>query len=300
MGVDVRTRPVGAKKMAAKRAIGFAQRAARLQKLRREGKHMRRGAIKVAKQGLKPCATYGHRCLGMPDTKLQQVRRQIAKAITWKRCDGTSLTLRLAMLGQEVGHEINAAPVVQWAAVVWEHRVPEDQLQRAWKRQMQEVGLKPSWSKVRGPAGATIMSLRRAGWKWPAWNLMLSRAGLKVQLQEMCPKDVEATIRQDFLDEQWVEWIAQPKFAPLAPRPFIEPLCQTLREKRASEGGKAKNIVRSIVVSGATTQQVLFNRELQEHYACRACLRAVGPPHHRYYICPAFEEQRRRSGSGRR
>ena len=63
--------------------------------------------------------------------------------------------------------------------------------------------MKRRWAAVRGPAGACIMSLPRAGWCWPRWDTFRSREGLLLDLREVCPQDVKAMVLLDVEAELW-------------------------------------------------------------------------------------------------
>eukprot|EP00959_Pyramimonas_sp_CCMP1952_P325037 6803428-Pyramimonas_sp.AAC.1 len=70
-------------------------------------------------------------------------------------------------------------------------------LQQAWRRQQQEVGMKPAWARVRGPAGAVIMSMRRASWIWPAWHTFVTKQGYELNMADACPMDAAAMLRKN-------------------------------------------------------------------------------------------------------
>ena len=154
-GAGRRARPVRAKRM---RALGW--RARKLLGLKRSGARV----LQVAKVGLKPMVTYGMRCLGLPPSIVHKLRRVISASLPGQHI-GRSTTLRLAMYGCDPQHEIAAAPLAAWASAVWDSSSEPEVLRLAWRRQQLAVGLAPSWSKVRGPAGACIMSARAIGWK---------------------------------------------------------------------------------------------------------------------------------------
>eukprot|EP00959_Pyramimonas_sp_CCMP1952_P383689 8040890-Pyramimonas_sp.AAC.1 len=73
---------------------------------------------------------------------------------------------------------------------------------KVWRRQQQEVGMKPVWAQVRGPAGAVIMSLMRAQWSWPAWRTVIAKTGCALDVREARPMDVAAMLRNDDVQQQ--------------------------------------------------------------------------------------------------
>ena len=75
-----------------------------------------------------------------------------------------------------------------------------------WRRQQLEVGMKPDWKRVRGPAGAVVMCMERADWKWPAWHTMMTRQGFMLDLREVCPMDVASMLKLDVQAVLWAAW----------------------------------------------------------------------------------------------
>ena len=50
------------------------------------------------------------------------------------------------------------------------------------------------------------MSLRRAGWQWPAWHCYLTAGGKLLDLREVCPQDVAAMLKEDLSRKMWQVW----------------------------------------------------------------------------------------------
>ena len=163
---------------------------------------MAAGTAKVYKQVIKAAALYGARCLGMAASKLQTLRREAGRALPGS-AGMRSLTLQLAMAKADPYYEFTAAPPLEWASVVWDGRIEAAVLARAWRRQILRVG---AWCHVRGPTGATLMSLRRAGWQWPAWHCYLTAGGKLLDLREVCPQDVAAMLKEDLSRKMWQVW----------------------------------------------------------------------------------------------
>ncbi|CAK0848642.1 unnamed protein product [Prorocentrum cordatum] len=122
-----------------------------------------------------------------------------------------------------------------------------EQLQRAWKQQQSAVGMQPQWGRVKGPAGAVIMSIRRAGWKWPEWHLFLMRNGEQLNLLETCPNDVGMLLQQDLEAQLWAQWTAEPGHESLAPAPFLQPAKAVLGARNFPK--HAKNAARKVLIS---------------------------------------------------
>ena len=251
---------------------------------------MARGVAKVFHGGLKPSYLYGAKCLGINDTQMVDLRRSAMKALSGS-AGGASLTLRLAVEGKRGDplYEATQAPIVEWAMAVWDGQVDTQLLAKAWRRQQVEVGMGGGWRAVRGPAGASIMSMKRAGWTWPAWNVMLTRQGLRIDLHETCPMDVKAMLVEDIECQLWAARTREPDLASVSPRPLIAPIVMQLRKKYTDEWGPhAVNAARQAVVHGAWTQQELYRIGKVETDRCQACGEGAGTAHHQRGVpmCP--------------
>ena len=123
LGVDVVLGRTGRRPKANARDRMLVWRTRKLRQMRKEGKNMRTGIRMVFKQGLKPAHTYGIRCMGMPPARLRRLRPATLAAMQGV---GTrrSLTVQLAVMGQEPTMEANAAPVTAWAEAYWSSAVP--------------------------------------------------------------------------------------------------------------------------------------------------------------------------------
>ena len=201
LGVDFGVAKRVVHNRAGRRCTEVRRRGRRLASLRKT-RAMKSGASKVYKQGLKAAAMYGVKCLGMPDGRLASLRTEAGRALPGSN-GARSLTLQLAMAKADPYIDASAAPPLEWATAVWDAKVDEGTMARAWRRQLPIV---QQWTQVRGPAGATIMSIRRAGWKWPAWHTFISAEGWKLNLKEKCPQDVAQMLRRDLDRQVWRNW----------------------------------------------------------------------------------------------
>ena len=124
---------------------------------------MAKGSGLVYKCGLKRTVLYGCKRLGMPSHQLR--RRRAAGKILAGSQGARSLTLQLAVAKEDPAYDATEAPLVRWArACLGTGGGPRDrpeQMQHAWRRQQVSVGMRPQWGRVKGPAGAVIMSMRR-------------------------------------------------------------------------------------------------------------------------------------------
>ena len=97
LGLDVQPRGRSCKVRQCQRFTRLAWRTKRLRQYRAQGRGMARGIRMVYKQGLKPGAAYGVKCLGMSDKRLQELRKAAGRANGG--ATQRSLTLQLAVAG---------------------------------------------------------------------------------------------------------------------------------------------------------------------------------------------------------
>ncbi|CAK0863259.1 unnamed protein product [Prorocentrum cordatum] len=297
LGVDIVTHGTAAKTKSGKRHAVMKVRSRRLLALK-GGRKMTKGVGLVYKCGLKRSVMHGCKCLGMPD-QIRQLRREAGRLLPGGR-GARSLTLQLAVAQEEPTYEVTESPIVRWARAVWHGVHDEDgggqwdniatMLQQAWRRQQQEVGMKPDWARVRGPAGAVTMSIRRATWTWPAWHTFVSKEGFVLNMQEVCPMDIAAMVRKDVQATLWEEWTQAEEFKSLSPMPLLAPAVAQLRARDVPK--HAKNAAKKVFVGGAWAMEKLCKCNIVPTDICLACGEAVGTEHHRYYKCHALRSQR--------
>ena len=80
LGVDMPTSRGAPKRKRARRTQALHERTGRLHGLRKQGKRMAKGVVKVFSAGLKPSCIYGAKCLGLNDGQLLALRRSAGKA----------------------------------------------------------------------------------------------------------------------------------------------------------------------------------------------------------------------------
>ena len=167
------------------------QRAARLRHLKTMG-----GKVsKVVRAGLQPAIAFGSRCLGMPHSHVNAVRRIVSANLPGKH-RGCSTSLRLSVRRAEPAHALRVPPVMQWSSAVWDGTVDEQTLKGAWMRQLPRIAALSGQSKnirasaVHGPAAAVAVALKMAGWAWPHPCSFLTRDKVFLRLSAVCPCDV--------------------------------------------------------------------------------------------------------------
>ncbi|CAK0864165.1 unnamed protein product, partial [Prorocentrum cordatum] len=166
----------------------------------------------------------------------------------------------------------------------------QEQLQRAWKQQQIAAGMQPQWGRVKGPAGAVVMSMRRAGWTWPKWHVFLMRNGEQLNRMETCPNDVGMLLQQDLEAQLWAQWTAEPGHESLAPAPFLQPARAVLGVRNFPK--HAVNAAREVLISGSWTMGKLCKRNIAPTGICLACGEGAGTPRRRYFVCPELRAVR--------
>ena len=130
---------------------------------------------------------------------------------------------------------------------------------------------KPSWNKVKGPAGAIIMHCKDFGWKWPARDTFILRDGLFVNCKTVCPHDIRSMVERDFQAKLWQDWTsADPDRERLRPAPLIEPVQRWMKKHRSGPGPA---VAAQALAAGLWTQQRAQLHGAAEHSDCLACLK---------------------------
>lgn len=249
-----------------KRIAMMRLRARKLHCLKRAGGKV----IKVAKCGLKPAVLYSARCLGLADCHVQALRRVTSACFSgWHKA--SSMTLRLALHGCDLLHDCVSALLAAWPAAIWD----------------------ASMDRVRGPAGACIMSARRLGWAWPRYDTFIIRKRLQMRMDEVCPEDVRAMALLDSDAAMWDSWTRQAAYSALAHRPHVEPAARLVQTERRGWTAQQASAVSSIEQGGVWTQSWLHEQGLADSPFCLHCRPpVVGTLRHRFWGCPGVRELR--------
>ena len=259
-------------------------RTRRMMALKKGGAEVR----KVAVAGIKPSVLYGSKAMGLADGHIRALRRTISSSLAGAHI-GRSTTLRLALHRADVQQACDAAPLVAWAAAIWDGTMDIAELEQAWFRQQIKVGIKKRWTAVSGPAGACIMTALRIGWSWPSCGTFVDPEGRLINLREICPQDVRAMALYDSEQALWERWTSQPQWASLAPKPCIDPFRRLCASTRA--GFDIRRAVEHIVTMGSVTQMTLQSWGFADSGNCLRC-ECQGSAHHRFWTCPAHRNTR--------
>ena len=118
------------------------------------------------------------------------------------------------------------------------------------KRQKGVLG----WNAIEGPAGATLMTLKRIGWKHTAWDTWITDLGTQVVLNSFCPRTVEQLVIDATERLSHSEIAKQMGLPRLANGILLEPIVQLVRKTTGTDEqpwGRAEAAhLRSTVVGG--------------------------------------------------
>jgi hypothetical protein len=152
-------------------------------------------AKRIFVSGFLPAACYGSEILGFSNQELLKMRRLASHALQ-PRGQGRSLTAVLAVHGDPVAKAM-LAPIVRWAREVWQVSCGKKgagfslpRLRRCWEIvQRKEATL--SWSSIRGPVGACLLTIKRLGWKANSAFTITNDQGSQFSLTKISPSGLE-------------------------------------------------------------------------------------------------------------
>ena len=245
---------------------------------------------KVAKHGLKPAMMYGAKCLGLADVRVNELRRITSASLPGNH-RARSTTVRLAMYKCDPALDADVAPLLAWARAIWDQAAPKEDMMAAWRRQMIDMGPKPRWAQVRGPASACRSTLCRMGWPWPRYDTFVTDDGFQLHLDTVCPRDVQHIINHATQRRIWRGWATRHPELGLEGAPFIAPITRFMAARALPE--RVRKAGAGAVQTGQWTQARQQEAGLVQEDFCRACGPGCkGTEQHRLYCCPAFAEQR--------
>ena len=245
----------------------------------------------LTRTGIVPAGTYGVKVTGIPDRQLLQLRRHVRNA-TVPRTAGRDLTVDLALLGRDVdpAYVCNREPILMWLRCCWDRVVPVEWTAIAFDMAKQEVwGASNPWSKVRGPAGAVIATLKRIGWQPTTVTRWTDETGKEVDILANSPLSIAKLVDRATKIALWTEVAAKhPSLRALASGPLLEPLWKLMHNKgKDPQWNQAlAGQLRSLAADGQWPQARLFQAGLVADKHCTLC-GMVGTIHHRLWICPA-------------
>ncbi|CAK0897978.1 unnamed protein product, partial [Prorocentrum cordatum] len=262
----------------------------------------RGGKLKmVVRQGLGASVAYGARVRGTP----RPIVRFIQQKDRAVRRGATAFTSRVLHDGLDpsCADTLVLAPLLAWAREAWDHPEGRRAQATAWARVQQQLALymdadaQELWSVVRGPAGATSVTVRAHGWSMPsAFEIVLPPRGgvlqggdVHLDLLQICPKSVEAAVLLAARSRALCQWAAaQPERAALLPAPWLTPARQLV--KRRKQDGWLQHhadAVKKAVLGGFPSQEALFSSGQADTPHCQLCddTTCFGTHQHYYWRC---------------
>ncbi len=232
---------------------------------------------------------------GISNSALHQLRLVAARATAGKAVRrNLVLTLATAKNAKyDPAFRANTAPVRAWASAVWTGGQHTASLKAAYDASKGVLG----WNAIEGPAGATLMTLKRIGWRHTAWNTWITDQDVQINLNRFCPKTVERLV-VDATERACQREVAKQMGLPrLANGILLEPILQLIRKTHGTEekpwGWAEAAYLRSTVVGGQWPQNRLHRAGLSARQHCLRCDSELGTLAHRHCRCSAFAAQRR-------
>ena len=283
LGVDDGAGKATPRTVAAGRLRAVASRVPRLRMLRKAGLVKGRLAA-LARSGAVPAATYGAKVTGYSDAMLDSLRTTVGKTLFADNHGSLSLSYLLLQSPRvDPAFLCNREPLVAWAAAWWEQRVPRSSMLRAFRR---AAGNTTSWTHCRGPAGATVLTLRRLGWRAGSGSEWTDDRGQSFTLDSLGPWGVGK-----LADESTERWLwkkacaTDPGLGEVGGHPLLGPARRLLAARDTSAPGAA--YLRSVITGAQWTQAKLASQRQGEPPTCLACGAEDGTLRHRHFRCDA-------------
>ena len=87
---------------------------------------------------------------------------------------------------------------MEWAEAVWDQLLGEVDLEAAWRAALPDLSAAAQpFARVKGPAGATVASTLRLGWRFPSAYAFINRSGTLLDLRDTCPLVIVANAKRD-------------------------------------------------------------------------------------------------------
>ena len=134
---------------------------------------------------------------------------------------------------------------------------------------------------------------RDLGTKWPRWHTLIFEGIIRVDMRQVCPKDVKKMLLGQARSTCWRKWAAKHECEELkeGTRGWSQPwLCC---EGRLRKGGlKHRSVARKLVLESGWVQKRLFDVGWSDESECQACHKGEGTEKHRLHHCPEWNEVR--------
>ncbi len=269
----------------------------RLSKLRRLGCSV----AQVVRRGLIPAASYGGVVHGVSDHELEILTSLSAAAVP-PNTRGTSRTMKM-MLHGDPAIEANTGILQFWAGAAWRACGPARARRRtdpspvlldnALKHADKEFTVNGySWSNVRGPAGAAVLTARRIGWQFLSGLRIADEQGTTIDLGVTDPHNVRAAVVRATHAAAAVKAARKEELGHPNDEVWTGPVL------RALQGGKlvpaAKAALRRAFTGGFWTRSRLEEQGLCTDKDCELCGHGPDDKFHRIWECFVIEPLRQR------
>ncbi len=235
-----------------------------------------------------------------------QRRRAVACAIA-RGCKGKELDIMLAMSEDDdrsfidPAFRAHSAPISRWAEAVWGGWIPRQTMERAITRAKKKLAdARRPWAAVSGPAGATVATAARIGWRLQGAEVLIADNGKQFNLSLDPPIVIRDEVHKAVRRWRWrriVDRHPQLELGDADGERALKPLKAVLRHKARDCGwGRAQqSALRSAIVNGQWPQVRLHAAGLVDDPACQYCLHTVstlgssapaGSAIHRMIGCP--------------
>ena len=134
---------------------------------------------------------YGAKVQGV-NTATLSATRSMAAGVHGK-LQGRSCTARLQIHGYDPAEDLVVASIMEWSCVIWEKRLPIEDLVMAWRRAKNTAGAQAhlQHSYVEGPSGAYLSALKRLQWEAPTPFVIVDGQGREFDLRESAPRTIK-------------------------------------------------------------------------------------------------------------
>ena len=284
----------------ARRLQRMRLRVARVKRLRKAGKDK---TAKIFTAGLGPSAWYGMQVYGADDRELYDLQ-SAALAIFTPRAAGRDRAGTL-LVNQDPCWRAAVGPIHRWCQEVWGSLLAGSSPSRFLSLGLlsklfgEAVGNPPaSWSQVRGPAGACLLSAKRLSWEWLSPFAFRTDTGAVLTITHLGPRAVEHEARASYF-RRLERLMAKRAGLPEGSRASVKHAVALLRrtgEKALSHG--LREGLKAVICDAVWTGDRLARAGYDYSPLCEHCGQR-DTWEHRVLVCPVvnhlrqelFEEQ---------
>ena len=252
-------------------------------------RRLRKAKLKTSrfvKTALLPKMLYGVPIVGMSKAAVQKARRLVHGALI-KKHQARSATVDLALDMPELDptYAGNVGVVQWWAAALWEQWLPRHMLLYLMSKVSQELkGTARPFSRVRGPASATVATLMRLGWAIRDPITIVDKKG-ELMSFDQAPLTTKAVISESVETMIWEQYAAKRPCSRLGGRPYLEPLRKLLCRPKGDEwSGQHIGMLRSVMADGIWSAERMHRAGYIIDPMCEAC-GVTASVHHTVYEC---------------